>query len=362
MSDKTVINIGSELLDFDPENPRFPRAVNEGPIDKLIERMAREERIIELMESIGQQGYFPGEPLVVVRNGGRYIVAEGNRRLAAIKLLNGQLPIPPRLKSLQEAREQAKQHPVDIPCLVFDEHAEVLHYLGYRHITGVKAWKPLAKARYLHRLRQQPMYSQLSQEELLVSLAREIGSKPYYVGQMLTSLAVLEFAGDRDFFGVQRIDPERLDFTVLSTALSYEKIWEFVGLANRKDIDAPALLEKETGELFTWLFAQREDNDNKPVVPESRELDKLAKVVASPDALEELRESHNLENAFRLTAGPSEALDKALNDANNALRTVFSLLGKYLHPSTSHQNAADDVADLARSIRNLIRDRREDAR
>ena len=360
MADQKVQNIATELLDFDPENPRFPRAVNEGPIDKLIERMAREERIVELMESIGQQGYFPGEPLIAVRSGERYIIAEGNRRLAAIKLLNDQLPIPPRLKSLQEAKEQAKFHPTIVPCLVFDQHAEVLHYLGYRHITGVKAWKPLAKARYLHRLRQQPMYSQLSQEELLTALAREIGSKSYYVGQMLTSLAVLEYAEDKQFFGIQRIDPERLDFTVLSTALSYENIWEFVGLTSRKDIDAPTLQEKEAGELFTWLYAQREDG--KTVVPESRELAKLAKVVAAPNALAELRESQDLESAYRFTAGPTEALDTALNEARKALEGVFKLLGKHLHPNDSHETSADDVADLARSIRNLIRDRREDAR
>lgn len=360
MSDKTVKLIPSDLLDFDPENPRFPRAINEGPIDKLIERMAREERIVELMESIGQQGYFPGEPLVAVRNGERYIVAEGNRRLAAIKLLNGQLPIPPRLKSLQEAKEQAREHPDNIPCLVFDEHAEVLHYLGYRHITGVKAWKPLAKARYLHRLRQQPMYSQLSQDDLLAALAREIGSKPYYVGQMLTSLAVLEFAGERGYFGIQRIDPDRLDFSLLSTALSYENVIKFVGLGSRRDIDAPDLLEKEAADLFSWLYAQRDDGTT--VVPESRALDKLARVVASPEALAELRESHDLEGADRLTAGPAEALEKALADANKVLGDVFKLLGKHLHPTASHQSAADDIADIARSIRNLIRDRREDGR
>ncbi|PIV88557.1 MAG: hypothetical protein COW48_05365 [Hydrogenophilales bacterium CG17_big_fil_post_rev_8_21_14_2_50_63_12] len=360
MSDKTVKLIPSDLLDFDPENPRFPRAINEGPIDKLIERMAREERIVELMESIGQQGYFPGEPLVAVKNGQRYIVAEGNRRLAAIKLLNGQLPIPSRLKSLQEAKEQARHHPASIPCLVFDDHADVLHYLGYRHITGVKAWRPLAKARYLHRLRQQPMYSQLSRDELLVTLAREIGSKPYYVGQMLTSLAVLEYAESQGFFGIQRIDPERLDFTVLSTALSYENIWKFIGLESRKDIDTSTLLDKETGELFTWLYAQREDNST--VVPESRELDKLAKVVAAPAALAELRESGDLEGAYRMTSGSSEALDVALNDARNTLERVFKLLGRHLHPTDSQENAAIDVADMARSIRNLIRDRREDVR
>jgi len=360
MPDKTVKLIPSDLLDFDPENPRFPRAINEGPIDKLIERMAREERIIELMESIGQQGYFPGEPLVAIKNGGRYIVAEGNRRLAAIKLLNGQLPIPPRLKSLQEAKEQAKEHPASIPCLVFDEHAEVLHYLGYRHITGVKAWKPLAKARYLNRLRQQPMYSQLSQDDLLIALAREIGSKPYYVGQMLTSLAVLEFAGERGYFGIQRIDPDRLDFSLLSTALSYDNVIKFVGLDSRRDIDAPDLLEKEAGELFSWLYAQRDDGTK--VVPDSRDLDKLARVVDSLDALAELRENHDLESADRLTAGPSEALEKALSDAIKVLQDVHKLLGKHLHPTASHQTTAEDVADLARSIRNQIRDRREDGR
>ena len=360
MADQKVQNIATELLDFDPENPRFPRAVNEGPINKLIERMAREERIVELMESIGQQGYFPGEQLIAVRDGERYIIAEGNRRLAAIKLLNGQLPIPPRLKSLQEAKEQANHHPDIVPCLVFDQHADVLHYLGYRHITGVKAWKPLAKARYLHRLRQQPMYRELSQEELLTALAREIGSKSYYVGQMLTSLAVLEYAEDKQFFGIQRIDPERLDFTVLSTALSYDNIWKFIGLTSRKDIDAPTLQDKEAGELFTWLYAQREDG--KPVVPESRELAKLAKVVDDPSALAELRESQNLDSAYRFTGGPNEALDTALNDAKDALGDVFKLLGKHLHPTDSHETTSEDVVELARSIRSLIKNRREDAR
>ncbi len=47
------------------------------------------------MLSIGQQGYFPGEPLLAVKSNGNYIVVEGNRRLAAVKLLNGDL-LPPK--------------------------------------------------------------------------------------------------------------------------------------------------------------------------------------------------------------------------------------------------------------------------
>lgn len=352
------------LLDFDPQNPRFPRAVNDGPVNKLIERMAREERVLELMESIGEQGYFSGEPLIAVRHGDkRYYIAEGNRRLAALKLLNGELPIPPKLTTLADAKTQAqaKGHVRDtVPCLVFDNADQVLHYLGFRHITGVKAWKPIAKARYLERLRQSAMYRDLDHDAMLRRLAREIGSRHDYVGQMLTSLAVMDFAQENEFFGLQRIDPDRVDFSLLSTALSYENLYQHIGLASRKDIDAPGLDTIKTGELFTWLYAQRDDNST--VLGESRNLEMLAKVVARPEALAELRESHNLSIAYRLTSGPQEALDVALSEVQRALEAAFKLLGKHVAFTAAHETAADEALDLARSVRNVIRDRRDDAR
>lgn len=359
--DRIVTELPLDKLEFDPSNPRFPKAINEGPEDLLIERMAREERVLELMESIGEQNYFPGEPLVAVKHGDdRYYVAEGNRRLAALKLLNGSLPIPARLTTLAEAKQNAIHKPNSVPCIVFDDVDQVLRYLGFRHITGVKPWKPIAKARYLERLRQSQHYRDLDHDTLLRRLAKEIGSRHDYVGQMLTSLAVLEYAKEHHYFGIQRIDPERIDFSLLSTALSYENIYQHIGLASRKDINVPNLNERHTGELFTWLYAQRDDNST--VLGESRNLEQLAKVVGSEPALAELRETRDLIAAYRLTSGPQEALDSALADVKKTLEAAFKLLGKHVTLTSAHESAADDAFDLARSIRNLIRDRREDAR
>lgn len=359
-----VVELSLDELEFDPHNPRFPKSVNDGPIDKLIERMAREERVLELMESIGEQGYFPGEPLIAVRHGaGRYFVAEGNRRLAALKLLAGKLTIPAKLTTLSEAKAQAEAKGnvrTTVPCLVFDSANQVLHYLGFRHITGVKAWKPIAKARYLERLRNTPLYRDLDHDEMLRRLAKEIGSRHDYVGQMLTSLAVMDYAQENEFFGLQRIDPDRVDFSLLSTALSYENLYRHIGLASRKDIDAQGLDKTKTGELFTWLYAQRDDNST--VLGESRNLEMLAKVVGSETALEEIRESHNLSLAYRLTSGPQEALDSALNGVKQSLEAAFKLLGKHVNITAAHESAADEALDLARSVRNVIRDRRDDAR
>src|SRR5690606_32493606 len=81
-------------LVFDPDNPRLPSTVrvkkdDEDYEDEVINWMLQYENVIELMSSIGEKGFFPAEPILVVENGeGKFEVIEGNRRLTAVKLLN----------------------------------------------------------------------------------------------------------------------------------------------------------------------------------------------------------------------------------------------------------------------------------
>ena len=82
-----IQEIETEKLNFDPENPRFFRLDRELDLDETVSEMLEDEGVKDLMESIGTKGYFPGEPLLVTEDAGRYIVMEGNRRLAAVKLL-----------------------------------------------------------------------------------------------------------------------------------------------------------------------------------------------------------------------------------------------------------------------------------
>ena len=55
--------------------------------NKVIDYMVKYGNVTELMLSIGETGYSEAEPLLVVKEGtDKYIVVEGNRRLAALKL------------------------------------------------------------------------------------------------------------------------------------------------------------------------------------------------------------------------------------------------------------------------------------
>ena len=101
ISNITMIPL-SNLL-FDPENPRLPKEFRGNRDEQaIIKHMLRDESLIELMKSIGQTGYSASEPLLVVPESEKYIVVEGNRRLAALKLLSNPELAVIRRKSVDE--------------------------------------------------------------------------------------------------------------------------------------------------------------------------------------------------------------------------------------------------------------------
>src|SRR5260370_37244249 len=80
-----------EILDLDPANPRITVSADARQPD-LIDYMYRYEALGELAASLARNGYFAEEPLVIVPSSvaGRFVVVEGNRRLAALKILLNQ--------------------------------------------------------------------------------------------------------------------------------------------------------------------------------------------------------------------------------------------------------------------------------
>jgi len=337
-------------LHFDRNNPRFPPKVAQGPLEDLMQRFVRDERLMEIIDSIGNHGFFPGEPLLVVPDGDDgYRVVEGNRRLAALKLLVRELEPPSGRTSIKDAVEAAKFRPKKVPCLVFDDENEILRYLGFRHITGIKAWSALQKARYADRMHDK--YKALPEDEGLRLLARETGSRRDTVGQMLTALKLYDRAEGKNFFGLP-ILPEQVEFSVLGTALSYSALTAFLGLESRNDIKVEGLEELALKDLFDWLFVV--EGRSKPIVTESRNLRKLAAVVSSDTAIKELRKSGNLDQAYELSSGPEEALAGILRTALRRLETAQALVPKVPKISDEHIELAGGLAEVAAAVQDLV--------
>ena len=76
----------SELA-FDEANPRLAGFDTGGGEPEIIKMLWEMMDVEELVLSIAASGYFRHEPVIVTREGGRNVVIEGNRRLAAVMLL-----------------------------------------------------------------------------------------------------------------------------------------------------------------------------------------------------------------------------------------------------------------------------------
>lgn len=351
--------VAVDNLCFDPQNPRLPAAIDGGDEQQVLKWMLQDAGLLDLLMSIGQQGYFSGEPLLVVpfsENGskvGKYIVVEGNRRLAAVKLLNQPDLASVRVKAVQLAVREAKEKPSNLPVIIYEKRADILDYLGYRHVTGIKAWEPLAKARYLSELAGE--YSDIDEDERYRLLAKNIGSRSDYVRKLLAGLALYNKIESEDFFDLDLTEDD-VKFSLITTALGYRNITDFLGLEDASDLLQTNLKLGHLKELTSWMF--------KPVgdaqitrLGESRNLRLLNAIVGNGQALEEFRGGAALDEAVLYTNEPIETFRSLINEASSRVASAFNLLVAVQSPNLEDVETVDKLIKRASDIRTLLKSR-----
>src|SRR5438477_11864251 len=103
-----------EELYLDPKNPRLAEVSNTGTQASILKVMEQEFELQPLIDSLYKNGYFWEEPMVAVREPlaetGRTVsvIVEGNRRLAALKVLLGK----PSAYPDKQARDRLRKVPV----------------------------------------------------------------------------------------------------------------------------------------------------------------------------------------------------------------------------------------------------------
>lgn len=321
-----------DQLIFDPLNPRLPTSKEGASETEVLEYMILNEKVTDLMLSISEQGYFDGEPLLVVeskQHKGSYEVVEGNRRLAALKLLNDPSKAPRKEELIKEIVNAANQRPEQVPVIIYGSRKDILMYLGYRHITGVEAWNSLAKAKYLHQLYQNenPNHDgnrnadgrQKDQEKArLQHIAKLIGSRADYVKRLLVGYKVFKTIEDQSFFGIKDVSEENFSFSLLTTALSYSELGDFVNVGDGFNLEGEQEINLDhLGELTKWIF---EKEQGKTRLGESRNLKTLNAVVSNDKALKAFRGGKSLLEASYLSDEPREIFFKAIQDSYNRLK------------------------------------------
>jgi hypothetical protein len=331
------VRLPVEKLLLDRSNPRLPGTGKARSQDELVALLAEDFSLAEIGQSLADNGYFAEEPLAAVpypestkRDAQQFVVIEGNRRLASLKLLTD--AALRRRIGLKEWDALASRAPSDlstVPVIVYGRRADLLSFMGFRHITGVKPWEPLAKARFIHSLIED---HGLDFEDA----ARRVGSKANAIRQQFVAYRV--YVQAKDQFGVDVSGIERA-YGVFFRAMSSAPLKEHIGIGPSKEAakdpgqlvsPVPAKRAEQLGEFVSWIVGT---NDKPPVISESRQITALGEVVESREALALLRVSGSLEIARQLTGGEearllghlgkaSFHLDEALKDAHRHAKSA----------------------------------------
>lgn len=323
----------SELV-LDEFNYRFAETPPDKRQQALLALLLEDHQLNVVGESLAENGYFEQEPLVTIDPpaDGMYTVVEGNRRLAALRLLTeaeARASIPPSKKVLWDrlSAEAARRGNdfSDVPIVRYPGREAVRAFLGNRHIAGIKKWDALSKARFVAEL----VESKGATVEFGV-IANEIGSDRDTVRQ--TYLAYRAFIQARDLFKIDTSGVSR-SFSVFFRSFQYVGIREFVGgegtfaardraeaLADIRD-PIPADHRDRLTELVGYIHGE---GKSKKVLPESRDLKKLSDVLSNSTALKVLRESRDLGLALEFVSGEGTRLLRSLRSAATHLEEARS--------------------------------------
>ena len=131
-------------LHFDAMNPRFgSKSIGGADDEAILDEIVRRHGVEDVLSSIAVNGYLPTEPLIGLRTAHGVRIIEGNRRLAALLILAGDSRAVNQQRLQEVYRSQVRQPVNAPPVVVYDadtEPAQLLPYLGVKHIVGPKVW------------------------------------------------------------------------------------------------------------------------------------------------------------------------------------------------------------------------------
>lgn len=142
-------------LKLDTENPRLGTGIQRMTQEELIAELLRHSRVYELARDIARQGFMPTETLVAVKKGINLVVIEGNRRLAALKLLANPSLAPDDYRKRIEtlASEMKVGLPKKIPVTIATNRQDTIPLVVEKHNgQTIEGWTRVMQSRYITNL------------------------------------------------------------------------------------------------------------------------------------------------------------------------------------------------------------------
>jgi hypothetical protein len=340
---KPIIDIKVENLEFDYENPRLVENPDaRGNPEEIIRFLTNEYDLQELIDSILSNGYLNFEPIIVMQHNQHYRVLEGNRRLAAIKLLQDRnLARSFKIKSPDETPQFVLDSFVEIPAIEVESEDEARSYIGFKHINGSNKWNSFAKAKYVTKW--------FLDGCSIPEIAGKVGDTNQTVRNLIGGMLVLNQAEDSDLFQIdERTKPGPFGFSHLYTALNRAEFKEFLNLdvnwsQNPVENPVPTKNAEQLKSMLQYIYGSKRDGIKSVIRSQNPDLKHLGAVVVNPVAYKKLQQTNDLDIALEETKEKGLLFEDNIVAASIALEKAMRTLSGYKEPNSRIIDICEEI-------------------
>lgn len=347
------------LLTLDLNNPRLHigTEIAVGTEDEVITALSDISALDELITSICTNGYLNLEPLIVIgkSSDGPFRVLEGNRRLAAIKLIrNPDLAERLGIKVPQVIASKVfgSVEKILVHRVKRDEDARA--FMGFKHINGPQRWDAYAKARYVT-----DWYKTAYNKTSISEIAAKVGDNNNTLRAYIYSLLILEQAEKANIWSIKdRTNPGRFAFSHLYTAIGRKEYQEYLGLSDGWSDTPPLELIKKAklenlGEVLGYIYGSKSDDRHALVKSQNPDLKDVGFAIVHREARLILKTRGSLDDARDALKDPSDAFYEALITANLKIQRVIRIMPKYAGGREEVDKLIDEIYEQADTLKTM---------
>ncbi|KKZ12933.1 MAG: hypothetical protein TE42_02385 [Candidatus Synechococcus spongiarum SP3] len=367
MEFKKPEKVAVEQLRLDHRNPRLVGEGKNASQEEMIARLYLSADLGELLQSISANGYMDIEPLIVMpdpqSSDNKFIVLEGNRRLAALRLLrepdlvskikkseNLSIPVPPMDENVRDTLNMVSV------CHVNSREA-ARSFIGFKHINGPAKWDAYAKAQFAAEWYK----SGRDQGVDLKSIANAIGDKHDTIKRMVSAVYVLQQAKKEKLFDIEDRYSRRFNFSHLYTALSRSQYMDYLGLEDGwarhdpQEDQVPQDKLKELQNVLVWIYGSKEEEKRPVIQSQNPDIKRLGEVLAHAEGRHVLETKHDLDAAYASTESVDNRFKDALIKARDNIRDAAVSLRAYDGQDQSLLDIAADIKEVAETVHDRMR-------
>ncbi|MDR0605701.1 MAG: AAA family ATPase [Bacteroidales bacterium] len=319
-----------DRLLLDPNNYRFVDKVeykvipDEQVSDEKVQQRTfnfivgkNNENINDLIVSFKTNGFLDIGQIQVKAIGDKYLVLEGNRRVATLKFLYDEFKRGNDVGKLIESNFKS----INIVEITEEDPAQHLITMGLHHISGKKRWSAVNEAQFVSDL----LYKYNKTEE---EICNSLGITKQKLRRNLRTLSLIKQYKDSDYGDQFKTEM----YSIFETTAGSLPMKEWIKW-NELDYKATNMVNLER--FFSWISQTEEIESNdsgeehtvikEPIISQYRQIRELAAFINDEKAVERMEKSRSIAEGYSLSDEVGETkLRNALANIKTDVHAIFN--------------------------------------